>query len=76
MEVPNHMVCDVCGAPKGETNHWLMAVTQPPTPEMPGEIGIAFGPIDADLNDLTLKREHICSHACAIKRFSQWLGTL
>lgn len=70
------LVCDVCGVQKGETNHWLLAVTRPPTPEEPGEEGIAFGPLDASLIDPpSLKLEHICGHACAIKRFSQWLET-
>jgi hypothetical protein len=43
------------------------------------EDGIAFGRIEAkkDLVDPhCLNIEDFCSHACAVKRFSQWLGTL
>jgi hypothetical protein len=75
----NAISCDVCGIPKGETNHWLVAVTVPPTEEKPGECCIAFAPIGAevepDIADRT-ELQHICSHACAVTLFSQWLGTL
>jgi len=74
--ITDHIVCDVCGTPKGETNHWLIAATMPPTPAAPGEIGIGFAPMGTPVNDVDAKIEHICGHACAVKRFSQWLETL
>ena len=67
------VTCDVCGAEKRETNHWLVAVTY-------AELaGIAF--IPADIAEGTRgtndgRYEDICGHACAHKRFSQWLETL
>jgi hypothetical protein len=81
MILTDQVKCNVCGALKGETNHWLVAITIPPTEEEPGEVCIAFAPIDADTNeeDVELRDgtiEHICGHACAVKRFSQWLETL
>jgi hypothetical protein len=71
MEVPNHIVCDVCGAAKGETNHWIVAIT------VPHRAGIMFIPADAvdDPRNPQAKYEDICGHACAHKRFSQWLET-
>lgn len=69
MEVTT-IICDVCGIPKGETNHWLVAIADPDIP------GIVFGPISAAMYDDTIKKEHICGRACAIKRFSLWLEFL
>lgn len=74
--VPNQLKCDVCGAESSETSTWLVAATIPPTPKRPGEVGIGFAPIETPTYDRSIKVEHICSHACAVKRFSQWLGTL
>jgi hypothetical protein len=71
-----HITCDVCGQPKGETNHWLQCITQPPIADLPGIVGIGFGPIDAPVSDPDIKIEHLCGQACAMKRFSQWLETL
>jgi len=76
MEVPGHIICDVCGRDKGETNHWIIAATIPPTPEAPGEIGIGFAPMGTPVNDPDAKIEHLCGQGCATKRFSQWLETL
>lgn len=68
--------CEICGRLKGETNHWLLAVTAAPDSGIPGKVGIAFGPFDSAVDDPALKVGHLCSHACAAKYFSQWLGTL
>lgn len=76
MLVPDEIRCDVCGRQKGETNHWLQCITQPAKEEFPAIEGIGFGPIDAPISGTDVKVEHICCHACAVKRFSQWLGTL
>jgi hypothetical protein len=70
------VACDVCGRSKGETNHWLQCITQPAKGDLPEIQGIGFGPIDAPISDADIKVEHICGHACAVKRFSQWLETL
>jgi hypothetical protein len=89
MEVTN-IKCEVCGAVKGETNHWLDCVTVRQTTEATGGAlnlayaakqpammaGIAFAPLGTPLTDPSIQKEHICSQACAVKRFSQWLGTL
>ena len=74
MQVPSHIICDICGRPKGETNHWLAAITIPANDQ--DLRGIAFAPIDTPVNDPAIKKEHICGQACAHKRFSQWLETL
>jgi hypothetical protein len=72
MQVPNHIVCDVCERSKGETNHWLVAITHS------DYAGVVFVPAV----DVTEPRnpegqyEDICGHACAVKRFSQWLETI
>lgn len=70
------LICDVCGRQKGSTNHWYVAITDPPTAELPGSEGIAFGPIEAETFDPALKREHICGQECLHKRLSQWLETV
>ena len=64
------LICDVCSRQKGENNHWLISVVEP------GEVGIAFGPIDSQVDNPNAKIEHICGDACALKRFSQFLGSL
>lgn len=71
MEFPA-IKCDLCGRQKGETNHWLTALISD-VAEMPA---IVFGPIDIPAAGDGSTLQHICSHACAMKRFSQWLGTL
>ncbi len=53
-----------------------MAITPPADSDAPAKVGIAFGPLDAAVDDPNLRIEHLCSHACAAKYFSQWLGTL
>ena len=76
--IAEQITCDVCSTVKRETNHWLVAVTILPTPEEPEETCIAFAPIAADGEDFDPEAviAHICGHACAVKRFSQWLETL
>lgn len=66
--------CDVCKISSAETDGWLVAITDPPSLERPGSIGIAFGPIDAETFDPEMKREHICGQECAHKRLSIWLA--
>jgi hypothetical protein len=75
--VTNQLRCDACGVESSATGGWLVALT-PSVSDEPSLKGIAFGTIEAaDLGfDNSIKVEHICSHACAVKRFSQWLGTL
>lgn len=69
MIASDYITCDVCGQPKGATNHWYLVVSRPGGP------GIAFGPISMGVDDSDLKQEHICGQACAHKRFSQWLAS-
>jgi hypothetical protein len=78
MEVPGHIVCDVCGLPMGAEKGWFMAVTQTPPPEDPDLHGIAFGPMEAyaEFNDIDLPKKHVCGQRCAIKKFVQWLDSL
>lgn len=79
MIITDQVKCDVCPTTKGgETNHWLVAVIVPPEDD-PREQCIAFAPMGAAVEEHPYEGaeiEHICSHACAVKRFSQWLGTL
>ena len=57
--------CDVCGTPKGETNHWLVVVvsraefwlTAPEHLEKQG----------------TYTAKDICGEECAHKALSQWM---
>jgi hypothetical protein len=72
MQIPEHISCDVCGQPKGATNHWLIAITDP----HPGTVGIAFGKLGQEVGDPDFKLEHLCGQACAHKRLSQWLDEL
>ncbi len=79
--ISDQVKCDICGAIKGDTNHWLVAVIIPPGEDAPEEVCIAFAPIAAEVQDEAVDKrdgeiEHICGHACAVKRFSQWLETL
>lgn len=69
--ITDQIRCDVCGAIKGETNHWLVAIVDP------SFVGIAFEPAEL-LEDRSGPPvfEDICGHACAHKRFSQWLETV
>jgi len=70
----SHTKCDVCGAVKGATNHWLVAF------QLGGVAGITFVPAEevaADSRTLPkVKADDICGHACATKRFSQFLSAL
>jgi hypothetical protein len=73
--VTNQLACNVCAAESSTTKDWLVAIL--PTGVDADVPGIAFGPLGVDVSaDPGLAIEHICSHACAVKRFSQWLGTL
>lgn len=72
MIIPDHIVCDVCGAEKGSSNHWIVAVT------VSRRAGIMFVPAEAftsERNAPGMKVQDICGHACAHKRFAQWLET-
>lgn len=69
MIIPGQIKCDVCGAVKGETNHWLVAVT------VSNRAGIMFIPaecVEESRNPLAVY-EDICGHDCAHKHFSRWL---
>ncbi len=72
MEVPNHVVCDVCGQSKGETNHWLVAVTHPEYS------GITFVPAEEghEPRNPGGQYQDLCGHGCYAKCFSQRLETL
>lgn len=74
MIVSAHTTCDICGAVKGATNHWLVAC------QVQGMTGIVFVPaadatIDREFAGRTVVQD-ICGQACAIKRLSQFLETL
>lgn len=69
----NHTTCDVCGAVKGETNHWIVASQ---VDNMPG---IIFVPADSSSvrRDIAhVKVQDICGQACATKRLSQFFSTI
>jgi hypothetical protein len=68
MEVPSHIVCDVCGLPKGATNHWLVAIVRP------GYEGILIQPAEASTSprDPDFKYSDICGQQCAHKQLSRW----
>jgi hypothetical protein len=70
----NHTTCDVCGAVKGATNHWLVAF------QLEGVSGIQFVPAEATNPESRalprVKASDICGQACAHKRFSQFFETL
>jgi hypothetical protein len=80
MAVSEQISCDVCGAVKGDTNHWLVAITPQPGTEEPEQKGIAFGTLNALLSKAAdeddLKIEHLCGEACAHTRLSQFLESL
>jgi hypothetical protein len=72
--------CDVCGSQRSGAAGWLVAAV-PPVSDEPTKQGIGFATIETSEADEEAYQsgftiEHICSHACAMKRFSQWLGTL
>jgi len=64
--------CDVCGNPKKETNHWLIALTR-----MDYE-GIIFLPAEAveEPRRDNVVYEDLCGQECAHKRLSAWLDDL
>jgi hypothetical protein len=73
MRVPDHIVCDVCGQAKGETNDWIMAI------QLAHHGGIFFvsaKQLHASTAPEGAKYEDICGHACAAKRLSQYLRSL
>jgi len=75
MQIP-HTVCDICGRMKQETNQWLIAVTDPAS-KTTGNVGIAFGPANAALDERHLFLiEDICGQACAHTRLSRYLDEL
>lgn len=76
MSIEEATHCDICGIAKGETNHWLMAVTLPASDDGPEVDAIAFAPIGTPYDAPGLKEEHLCGHACAHKRLDAWLETL
>lgn len=71
--IDNVTRCDVCGVEKGETNHWLVAITYP------AWTGILFAPAEDALQPgdrpAESRYEDICGEACAHKRLSQFLST-
>lgn len=72
MIVTDRTQCDICGALKGETNHWFIAY------EVNGIVGIMFIPADkvTSRRDLShAKIDDICGQECAHKRLSQFLDT-
>lgn len=70
--------CDACGSQMSGATGWLISLTDEPHDGRTPSLGITFAPIEeqGQAAECDLRIEHICSHACAIKRFSQWLGTL
>jgi hypothetical protein len=71
MQAPPYL-CNVCGAPKLDTNHWLVAIVKP------GFEGILFQPVEATETPRNpeFEYEELCGHACAHKRLSRYLDDL
>jgi len=72
MQVPGHITCDICTCPKGETNHWQVAITRE------GFEGILFQPAEAvqDPRPSGYLYEDLCSQACCVKRLNRMLDDL
>ena len=62
--------CDVCGRVKGETNHWLVAVSSPIC------VGVMYVPAECISNPRWPEYIYldICGHGCASKHFAAWLA--
>lgn len=67
MEV-SRFLCDVCGAEKGDANHWLVVRS-----------GLRFTATSwkmaLDEGDVS-EAQHICGQECLHKRLSQWLESI
>jgi hypothetical protein len=63
------ITCNVCGQVKGETNKWLIAITDPDWPR-----AVAFGSADDDVYRDDVVIEDICGEACAHIRLSRALA--
>jgi hypothetical protein len=72
--------CDICGALKGETNHWWLRQVSDnsvyfllSTRLADHDAVVSAQPLDlrAPTDD---KVQHICSEQCATKALSQWMA--
>lgn len=64
-----HTTCDICGAVRGETNHWQVAI------QAEDMSGIMFVPAEEATVQRNMPRvtiQDICGQACAVKRLSQY----
>ena len=70
--ISDAVTCDVCGRQKQETNHWLVAITDP---------GFASGIVFVAADSLAEREsryayDDLCGEGCALKRLSRWLSEL
>ena len=64
MSIETKIICDVCGAVRGETNHWFSIYTYPATD---GVLMIRQFATD--------RPEHVCGQQCAHALLDRWLAT-
>ena len=67
-----HTTCDICGAVKGVTNHWQVAIQ---AEDMGGIMFVPAEEATAQRNLPHITIQDICGQACATKRLSQYLST-
>jgi hypothetical protein len=69
MKASEHTTCDVCGRPKLETNHWLVAITRV------GMEGILVQPSEVSVSPRNpdFLYEDLCGDECVHKRISRWM---
>ena len=65
MRVKAPYVCDGCGRPKEESNHWHLRYVESPRFEL-----ARWDTKEAERDGV----EHICSEQCASKALSKWMG--
>lgn len=65
MSIETKYVCDVCGAVRGETNHWFVGGTE--------DSNLQIWPFDSD--PLYGGQQHLCGQKCAHAMLDRWLTT-
>lgn len=72
-------VCDVCGAVKGESNHWFKAVIITDEKGDPANASPRSYPLSPAFAIRAAKDyasgKDLCGQACAAKLLSQWMAT-
>lgn len=69
MSIETKYVCDVCGAVRGEANHWFILGLND------GEESSSIAVWPFDIDELYEGQRHVCGQKCAHALLDRWLTT-